>query len=64
MLSRQLALQDEIYQAFEDYQSGRLQNPADNPWVGTGKAQAAGSPLPLNAKYATMPRPGAENQVY
>ena len=26
------ALQDEIYQAFEDFQSGRLQNPNDNVW--------------------------------
>ena len=26
------ALQDEIYHAFEDFQSGRLQNPYDNVW--------------------------------
>lgn len=25
--------QQEIMQAFQDYQSGRLQNPADNPWA-------------------------------
>ena len=27
-----LSMQDEIYQAFEDYQSGRLQDPKDNVW--------------------------------
>ncbi|GIL86172.1 hypothetical protein Vretimale_13815 [Volvox reticuliferus] len=26
--------QEEIYQAFRDYQTGRLQDPADNPWKG------------------------------
>jgi hypothetical protein len=25
--------QDEIYQAFEDYQNGRLQNPKDDVWA-------------------------------
>ena len=25
--------QEEIEQAFYDYQTGRLQNPDDNPWV-------------------------------
>lgn len=25
--------EDEIQQAFMDYQLGRLQNPSDNPWV-------------------------------
>ncbi|GLC68092.1 hypothetical protein PLESTF_000645200 [Pleodorina starrii] len=29
--------QEEIYQAFRDYQTGQLQNPADNPWKDDGE---------------------------
>ncbi len=25
--------QEEIYEAFRDYQAGRFQSPEDNPWV-------------------------------
>ena len=35
-----ICLQEEIYQAFDDYQRGRLQNPEDNPWTGPTKAEA------------------------
>ncbi|KAK9797355.1 hypothetical protein WJX73_001481 [Symbiochloris irregularis] len=31
--------QDEIMQAFDDYQRGRLQNPGDNPWRATPSSQ-------------------------
>ena len=35
-----MLFQEEIYQAFEDYQTGRLQNADDNPWTGETRSQS------------------------
>lgn len=35
------AMQEEIYQAFDDFQRGRLQNPQDDVWAGEQQPASA-----------------------